>query len=214
MELDKIEKIVDINHMTNLKKLILISSFSIDNDGIKDLTNIEYLKIFGNKKIDNINHMTKIEVLKLSNSVIDNSGIQNINPRVLELDNYTEKITDISHMNNVRELGFNEMYCRTFRKIDGINPEILKLKAIHSPYNFNHMTNVKELHIIRAVDDSAINNLNPEILKISDIYRKINIERITNLKKIEIYDICNPESKRYYDSFLKYNRNIISILKY
>jgi len=59
--------------MTNLKTLKLAGS-TINDDGIRNLTQLEELHISYNKMITDINHMTKLKILNLFDCNIDNGN--------------------------------------------------------------------------------------------------------------------------------------------
>ena len=55
------EKIINVNHLNNLKILDCSNNCGIDLEGINDLQLIEKLYAYDNKKIKNINHLTKLK---------------------------------------------------------------------------------------------------------------------------------------------------------
>src|SRR5439155_556418 len=99
----RINRIKNINHMKNLKKLFCIGDCGIDNKNMKNLNLIE-LNVNYNSKIKNIGHMKNLKVLICEgNCGIKNKDIKELN--LIELDvSHNAKIKNINHMKNLRIL--------------------------------------------------------------------------------------------------------------
>ena len=54
-------KITNVNHIINLKILCARQNCGIDNNGIKNIINLEELNVNRNPKITNINHMINLK---------------------------------------------------------------------------------------------------------------------------------------------------------
>ncbi len=79
LALQRRPRITNINHLTKLKKLYACDGSGIDDQGIKDLIELEILYVDSNKKITNINHLTKLKILSaIRESGIDDQGIKDL----------------------------------------------------------------------------------------------------------------------------------------
>ena len=132
--LNDLENRIDLNHMTNLRKLVISGSNALDDAGVKDL-NLHHLSL-GESKIYQIGHMTRLEYLncnqhpwhKYPKSKID---LGKLNLCVL-LANNNDRISSIRHMTNLRILD-----CSFFSNIVEEDIEPLNLQIVISKQNPN-----------------------------------------------------------------------------
>src|SRR3989304_2959447 len=105
-------KITTIGHMRQLRELRCDVNSGINQDGIRELFNLEILYVSFNEKISNVNHMQKLRELHcVGNSGINQNGIRELFN--LEILGANEKISDVNHMQKLREL-------RLHRKINQV----------------------------------------------------------------------------------------------
>ena len=75
--------IVDLNHMTNLRKLETYCEYKLGPDGIKSL-NLTWLSLENNASlITDVSHFTNLRYLDISGSMVNQYGIRGLNPRML-----------------------------------------------------------------------------------------------------------------------------------
>lgn len=138
--------LTDINHLTNLKELIIIDSkCGIGNDGIKNL-NVKYLNVTNNSNITKINHMTNLTMLVApgNDCGIDNDSIKGLNLSHLGAEgNY--KISEIEHLTELEYLNAGWNGSINDNSIKKLN--LKKLIACCNPRiteeGYKHMTNLE-----------------------------------------------------------------------
>lgn len=142
--------ITNLNHMKNLKKLVLHNVCSLTDEGIRDLLNIEHLDLSKCEMISDINHLTKIKILYLQTCCnINNDSIKHVNPEILVLSNI-KNITDINHINNVKYLTLFHSEIND-EGVRHINPQKIYLYRCRIN-NISHFTNLKELEVINEME--------------------------------------------------------------
>src|SRR3972149_2139409 len=95
-------KISNVNHMQQLRELRCESG--INQDGIRELFNLEILDVSMNEKITDVNHMQKLRELRCGFSEINQDGIRELfNLEILDVTG-NEKISNVNHMQKLREL--------------------------------------------------------------------------------------------------------------
>src|SRR3989304_383539 len=101
----KNSKITTIGHMRQLRELRCSRDSGINQDGIRELFNLEILDVTRNEKISNVNHMQKLRELRCSrDSGINQDGIRELfNLEILDVTR-NEKISNVNHMQKLREL--------------------------------------------------------------------------------------------------------------
>src|SRR3989304_1485537 len=98
-------KITTIGHMRQLRELRCDVNSGINQDGIRELFNLEILYVSFNEKISNVNHMQKLRELHcVGNSGINQDGIRELfNLEILDV-TLNNEINNINHMQKLREL--------------------------------------------------------------------------------------------------------------
>ena len=97
-------EITSLNHMTNLKILHLLTdnTVTINDEGIKYLTQLEELHIKNAHNITDLNHMTNLKILNIDDCNIDNKGIK----KLLQLERLLTRrcinITSIEHLTKLK----------------------------------------------------------------------------------------------------------------
>jgi len=171
--------ITDVSMFGNLEELDASNAYfgtaecGIDQKSIQNLMNLRKLNAHYNRKIKDVNHMTKLEELDASEHCgIGQKGIQNIT-ELRKLNVYNNSwITDLNHLQKLEELdagwgcGIAQsgiVYVTTLKKLDANdNPKIMSV---------NHMVNLEELH---ASNRCGINQK--------------GIQRSTSLRKLNVWD--------------------------
>ena len=101
------KKIINVNHLTNLKKLYCHGGCGIDQEGIKDLQLIEELNANDNKKIKNVNHLYKLKILYCYNDCgIDQEGIKDLQLIEKLIATSNEKIKSVNHLTKLKEIKY------------------------------------------------------------------------------------------------------------
>ena len=178
-------EITSLNHLTNLTKLS-VRYCGINNDGIKNLTNIRELCIDDNANIENLNHMTDLKLLTLiGTNNIGDEGIEKLtNLEELYVSNSdVSLITNLNHMTNLKIL-------HACREIDDSSIKNLRLEELYincnkNITNLNHMTTLKKLCAIGdcGIDNNSIKNLvDLEEFDADGNENITNINFMTNLK--------------------------------
>src|SRR5205085_1961745 len=87
------------------EKLLVNIFCRIDNEGIKNLTNLIELYATNNNKITNINHMSNLQKLDAYGDCgIDDNGIKNLTNLIFLNASVNPKITNINHMRHLQTL--------------------------------------------------------------------------------------------------------------
>jgi len=171
-------KITNLNFLTNLKYLDM-SETLITNDGIRNCTNIEIIRIKGSK-ITNLNRLTKLKKLDSSNCVLDKFGINNCTLlEEIELFDVVRIDFDMSCMRNLTRLNASGKRCELANKDIKNCTNLTSLEIWNNKYitDINHLAKLKYLD---AGYDSVLSNegficcTNIEIL---DIFGNRNIDR-------------------------------------
>ena len=148
--------IMSLNHLTNLKILCLdkydfVHSDTaplIENECIKNLTQLEELYIEDARNITDLNHMTNLKFLNIDNcDNIDDEGIK----KLTQLDELhissNKKITDLNHLTNLKTLNIHGCNIGD----SGIR-KLTQLEVLNDRYNANitnieHMVNLKNVSL-------------------------------------------------------------------
>lgn len=179
---DNVKKITDLNHMKNLIELSAGGKYcGLTNHGIREL-NLLKLNLDYNENITRISHMSNLKVLSIkwyakyeiltdSDSDYPMSGIDDNELKMLNLEelnaNNNPRVTDLSHMSNLRILQIKGRSGVNQEKIKNINVCELHLNDNKKVTDLNHMDKLKILHIKgkSGVNHQGIKNLCLEKLK-------------------------------------------------
>jgi len=193
--------IMSLNHLTNLKILCLdkydfVHSDTaplIENECIKNLTQLEELYIEDARNITDLNHMTNLKFLNIDNcDNIDDEGIK----KLTQLDELhissNKKITDLNHLTNLKTLNIHSCNIGDsgIRKLTQLDE--LRISNNKKITNLNHLTNLKTLSI-RSCDigDNGIRKLTQlDELHIRNNKKITDLNHLTNLKTLNIHG-CN-----------------------
>lgn len=159
-------KIKDINHLTKLRKLSVLSGCSkeLAETGMRNLT-LDKLNIGYNWKIKDIRYMTSLKKLNISgNSGVSDESLQSMN--LIELNasgNY--RVKNIGHMTN--------------------------LESMDASGNYDH--NIEQLESVCGVEDADLQNLN--LIHLYPVYnKKITTKGIEHMTRLVNRDyICTDD---------------------
>lgn len=174
------DKIYDINFLTKLKILdISYDKCNITDFGIKNL-NLEILIMRANYKIKDLNYMTNLVKLDISQTPFPQQGLINLNLHSLSICS-NRYIFNLNHMTNLRVL-----YARSssikYTGIDKLDLHILDA----SMCEIRQLSNFKNLKVLGArffyLDDNNLKHLNLEILNVSCNSLITDLNHMTNLK--------------------------------
>ena len=187
LDISNCRNIIDLNKLTNLKKL-KASCTELCDENI-DKLNLEELDISWCYKITNINHMTNLKILNVShNCQVDDHGVMNLNPTKLIAYN-NNRITCINHMTNLLELNIGG------NKIGIDNIDNLNLKKLDISDNFrikkiNHMKNLEELNMQNTnLNNDDLLGLNLRKLYVSQI-TTVNLSKMSSIEYIGFNVFC------------------------
>ena len=168
---------ISLNHMKNLTKLDIRSSFT--NENIKDLYHVESLILRDNININDVNHMHKLKVLILyGNNIFDNDSFKYcVDIEELNIEN-NKYITNINHLTKLRKLNASNSQLTD----DGIKEckNIVNLRIESKTY----ITDISHLYKLRKLYTSHNDNINNEMLKPLVNLQKLSVNYCKNVTDI------------------------------
>ncbi len=177
--IDKIEKIKNLESLTELKKIYLNYNQISEIKGLETLKELRYLHLQGNKvvKINDLSKLKKLESLYLNNNEISKiegiSGLSNLKSLLL-FDNNISEIENLENLSNLEVLNLR-------------NNQISEIKGLKK------LSNLKRLDLSnnQISEIKGLENLNRlEFLDIS--HNEIDeINGLENLCKLKFLDIRN-----------------------
>lgn len=175
----------NINHMKNLARLHASdTNCRVGDDGIRDLSNIQILIIWGNMSITNVNHLTNLLDLDASGHMcgIDDDGIRYLSDLVRLKCSNNRKISKINHMYRSLKILYAESDC-------GINDQsltgldLVELHVCDNPQitNVNHLArHLRELDASGercGIADNGIQDCsNITLLQVTDNAKVTNVQ--------------------------------------
>lgn len=168
-------KIMNINHMTKLKKLNASRNCGISNNGFRKL-HLRELNAFDNYKITIIKHSGKLSKLNAGGYCgLTNDSIKYVNVKELIIDN-NSNITNVNHMTKLKILSGRYFSAIDNNGIDQVYLEKLDIKGNPRITNVNHMTNLK---ILIASDNCGISDEGINLLENLEVLKSKNNKKIT-----------------------------------
>lgn len=150
---------------------------------LKKYPDIEKIKLSFNEKINNLNFLKKLKILKANGvyNKISNSSIDKLILKVLKVKN-NYRINNIDHMKELKSLDAGGL-CG-IKNINNNNLTKLKISNNKKIFKINHLTNLKILCLDGScnIKNDQLKNLNLEKLSIDDNWYIKNISFLKNLK--------------------------------
>ena len=181
----------------------------LDDSIINKYNNVVRLYVSTRSIISNVNHMTKLKELDISNSEIDNNGTHHLTSLEVLNASWNNKIFDINNMSNLKKLiilGLCGINNEGITKLTDL--EILDVSSNNKISNINNLTKLTELNAgdrCGLTNDGIFNLTDLKILDVSNNSKITDINQMTKLTELNagykcglandgIYNLSNLEN--------------------
>ena len=195
-----------INKLPKLKSYSYINHYtktSLDQNGLHYCNNLEFLNIINNKNVYDINHLTKLKVLKANHININGfmccTELENLSINHHKF--YNNNLNNLNTFNNLKVLNVicSDITSDMIRSCNNI--EELYVTNCLKIYDINHLTKLRKLDAMLScslTNECIKKCTNIEELNLSENMSINDINNLTNLKVL----VVNHNKKLTTDGFL------------